>query len=304
MGIISNNLLLEKGLRADFVKSFNNGEDPADVAPFIMETTSNSDSEKYGWMGESPQMREWVDERQLSGLPDYDYSIANKDYEATLKVNKNVMEDDQLGAVKVRISDLAMRARSHKRKLFFDALVAGTTDLSYDGVPYFSASHMESGSAQSNLLTGTAAGSYTAAKFQADFIVARATMRAYQDNQGEPRNEGELNLYVICRPELEGIVDEVLTADMLNNTTNTLKGAAKKVISSRLPAGADVRSWYLMDASGNLKPMVHQMRSPIKFEALDKGERAFMRKELAFGVDSRVGFGYGLWHKAIRIANT
>ncbi|MCP3684548.1 MAG: hypothetical protein GY861_17925 [bacterium] len=298
MGIISNNLLLEKGLRAEFMKAFNNGEDPQDVIPMIMTTQSNSDQEKYGWLGEVPQMREWLDERQLSGLPDYDYTIPNKDYEATLKVNRNVMDDDQLGATKVRVRDLSSRARTHSRKLFFDQLIAGDTEFGYDGVPFFSASHMESGAAQDNTYTGTGV---TTAQFQADFIGARARMRSFKDNQGEPRNEGEMNdLIVVAHPDLEGTIDEVLSASMLNNTTNTLKGAAKKLISSRL---VDTNDWYLMNAGGMLKPMVMQKREAIKFESLEKGERAFMRKELLFGVDYRVGFGFGVWHKAIKVTN-
>lgn len=299
MGIVSNLLLLEKGLRAEFMKAFNNGEKPQEVMPMIMETTSTSDKEKYGWLGESPQLREWKDERQLSGLKDFDYEIPNKDYEATLKVNKNVKDDDQLGAVMVRVRDLAARALTHPRKLFFEALVAGDTDLCYDGQPFFDTDHPESGTSQSNIVNGTSGGPYTTAQFQADFISARARMRSFKDDQGEPRNEGDLQLYAVCSPDLEGVVDEVFTASLLNNTTNTLKGAAKKVISSRL-SGQD---WYLLDGSGVLRPFVHQKRQAIQFESLEKGERAFMRKELLYGVDYRTGFGYGVWWKAIKINN-
>jgi phage major head subunit gpT-like protein len=298
MGIVSNILLLEKGLRADFMKAFNNGENPQEIADLMMNTTSSSDSEKYGWLGNSPQMTEWLDERKLRGLKDFNYTIPNKDYEATLKVNKNVMEDDQLGAVKVRISDLASVARNHGRKLFFDALVAGEVDLCYDGVPFFSLVHAESGSNQVNLSTETIAGtSQTTAEFKAEFQVARQGLRGLVDDQGDPRNEGELMLTVVASQDLENVIDEVLGADMISNTTNVLKGAAKKVISSRL-SGND---WYLLDSSGNLKPTVMQVRQPIKFESLDKGERAFMRKELLFGVDDRKGFGYGVWWKAFKI---
>jgi len=300
MGIISNALLLEKGLRAEFLKAFSNGENPADVMPIIMETVSTSDSEKYGWMGEVPQMREWLDERQLSGLKDFDYSIPNRDYEATLKVNKNVMEDDQLGATKIRIRDLAGRALTHPRQLLFDQLALGTTDLGYDGVPFFSASHAESGTAQDNIVAGTSVGPYTTAQFKADFISARARMRGFKDDQDQPRNEGELSLLVVAPVGMEGIVDEVLLANEIGSTTNTLKGAAKKLISSRLPSDED---WYLFDTSGEIKPFVFQKRSPITFESQEKGERAFMRKELLFGVDYRVGFGFGVWYKAIKINN-
>jgi len=300
MGIVSNALLLEKGLRTEFMTAFNNGENPADVMPMIMETTSTSDSEKYGWLGESPQMREWLDERKLSGLADFDYSIPNKDYEATLKVNRNVMEDDQLGAVKLRVKDLAIRAKTFPRKLLFDQIAAGVTNLGYDGVAFFSASHNESGSAQSNIVSGTLSTAYTDATFAADFISARARMRSFVDDQGEPRNEGDMDLVIVAHPGLEGVVDNIITADKINNNTNTLKGAAKKVISSRLPADSD---WYLFDVSGTLKPFVMQKRSNLTFEALEKGERAFMRKEYLYGVDQRIGFGFGVWWKAIKINN-
>lgn len=298
MGIVSNILLLEKGLRADFLKSFNNGENPQEIMPMIMETKSSAASEKYGWLGESPQMEEWLDERQLRGLKDFDYTIANRDYEATLKVSKNVMDDDQLGAVKVRIADLASVARNHPRKLFFNQLIVGEVELGYDGLPFFSLVHDESSSNQINLSTETIAGStQTTAEFASEFQVARGGLRILTDDNGEPRNEGELALTIVCSPDLENVVDQMIKADLVNNTTNVLKGAAKKVISSRL-SGND---WYLLNTAGQLKPMVMQLRKPITFESMDKGERAFMRKELLFGVDYRVGFGFGVWYKAYKI---
>lgn len=298
MGIVSNILLLEKGLRADFLKSFNNGENPQEIMPMIMETKSSAASEKYGWLGESPQMEEWLDERQLRGLKDFDYTIANRDYEATLKVSKNVMDDDQLGAVKVRIADLASVARNHPRKLFFNQLIVGEVELGYDGLPFFSLVHDESSSNQINLSTETIAGStQTTAEFASEFQVARGGLRILTDDNGEPRNEGELSLTIVCSPDLENVVDQMIKADLVNNTTNVLKGAAKKVISSRL-SGND---WYLLNTAGQLKPMVMQLRKAITFESMDKGERAFMRKELLFGVDYRVGFGFGVWYKAYKI---
>lgn len=300
MGIIDNALLLEKGLRAEFLRAFDNGEKPADVMPIIMETRSTSDSEKYGWLGEVPQLREWVDERQLSGLKDFDYTIPNKDYESTLQVNKNAMDDDQLGATKIRIRDLASRALTHPRKLLFDQIALGPTALGYDGVAFFSASHPESGTNQDNIVTGTSGSPYTTAQFKTDFCSARERMRGFTDDQGEPRNEGDMKLLVVAPESMECVVDEVLTAKVIAQTTNVLVGAAEKLISSRLPSDED---WYLFATSGEIKPFVKQLRAPIKFESQEKGERAFMRKELLFGVDYRVGFGFGVWYKAIKINN-
>ena len=73
MGIIQSSLILEKGLRAEFLKAFGQSEDPSDVKPFIMETTSSARSEKYGWLGAVPQMSTWTDKRNLRGLTGRSY---------------------------------------------------------------------------------------------------------------------------------------------------------------------------------------------------------------------------------------
>ena len=299
MATVNNALLLEKGLRAEFMKAFNNGENPADVMPMIMQTRSTSDSEKYGWLGQSPVMSEWTDERKLKGLLDFNYTLPNKSYEATISVDRDVMEDDQLGAVSVRVQDLAVKARNHVRKLFFDAVVAGTTELAYDGVAYFSASHVEGESGtQSNIEPVTLAGaSWTVAELKTAFIDSRARMRGFKDDIGEPWNEGEMDIIIVGSPDSEGVIDELLLANEISSTTNTLKGAARKLISSRL-SGNDL---YLFNVAGTIKPLIWQTRRDIEFVALEEGERAFMRKQLLFGVDKRDGFGYGLWQKAVKI---
>lgn len=302
MGQIKGSIVLEKALRTEFMRAFENGENPADVMPMIMETSSTSNSEKYGWLGSVPQLSEWKDSRQLSGLLDFDYSIPNKHYEATLQVDRDDIEDDQYGHISVRVQDLARRARIHPRKLFFDTLLAGTTELSYDGVAFFSASHVYEvgGSTQSNLHTGTKAGSLpTIAEFVDDFCLARAKMRKFVDEHGEPFNEGELGLMVVASPDLECVLDEVFGASLISNTTNTLKGAAKYMTSSRL-SGAD---WYIMETSGVLKPFIKQDRQAPRFESLEAGsEEGFMNKMYKYGIDYRLGFGYGLWQKAIKVA--
>jgi phage major head subunit gpT-like protein len=301
MGQIKNSVVLEKALRTEFMKSFENGENPADVMSMIMETQSTSSSEKYGWLGNVPQMSEWKDSRKLSGLLDFDYTIANKHYEGTLQVDRNDIEDDQYGAIKVRIQDLTKRAKTHPRKLFFELLNAGTTGLCFDGLPFFSTSHIYfvGNTPQSNLHSGTKVGTYaTAAEFILDFNLARAKIETLVDEHGEPFNEGELKYKVIASKAMQGVLDTVFGADLINNTTNTMKGMAEYMTSSRLNGA----NWYIVETSGNIKPFVKQNRQEPQFAALEAtSEGGFMRKMYSYGVDYRVGFGYGLWQKAIKI---
>ena len=243
MGRVVKQKTLEKGLRADFMKAYDTGESPADVKPLILETQSSSNKEDYGWLGSAPNLSEWLDERQLHGLLDFEYTIPNKDYEATIAVDRNALEDDQLGAVRTRVQDLAKKAKLHPRKKFFETVAEGTTELCYDGQPFFATTHQDSADSgvQSNLLTGTG---ISLAQIKADFEAAECAMMEYKDDRGEPFNEGEMDLYVVCRPCLKAKFNELRTSKQIDSSDNSLNGRFKLIVSSRLPAAED-SDWYL-----------------------------------------------------------
>lgn len=298
MGVINNAIVLEKALRADFVKSLEQAESPEEVMGMVLKVPSKSNKEQYGWLGNVPQLTEWLDERKLNGVIDHNYEIPNKDYEATLQVDRNAIEDDQLGAIKIRINDLAVRAKQHPRKLFFETLLNGTTALCYDGQTFFSASHVSGKSGtQSNIVTGTGT---TLAQLEADFDSAVVAMSSYKDDQGEPFSDGEMKLTIVCSKNLAPKFRKLNTADQIEGTTNTFKGQVEKVISSTRLSGND---WYLINTAAPMKPFIMQERKAPAFEAMEKGEKAFMSKRLMYGVDYRVGFGYGLWQYAVKIDN-
>ncbi len=88
----------------------------------------------------------------------------------------------------------------------------------------------------------------------------------------------------------------------MSNFSMDPKGKIKHLTySSRL---ADTNDWYLSDISNGLKPFIKQLRKAVEFEELGKGTTGhFMAKKMYFGVDYRVGFGYGLWQKIIKVVN-
>jgi len=233
MSTIVGQKTLERGLRATFVKAFDNAEDPKEIMPFILETTSDGRDEEYGWLGQSPMMSEWVDERKLKALNDFEYSLTNIDYEATMPVDRNDLKDDRLGAVKIRINDLAKKAKSaHPRKLFFDALLAGTTELCYDGQAFFSASHEEGKSgSQTNLYSGTG---ITLATLTVDFNGCYAQMRKLKDDIGEPYDESEIKVGIICPVDLTQLFHELNNSKEISGSTNAMKGRISDKLDKKL----------------------------------------------------------------------
>ncbi len=64
--------------------------------------------------------------------------------------------------------------------------------------------------------------------------------------------------------------------------------------------GGTGEPWFLIDASGVIKPFIFQKRRDYAFVSLDKvnDQNVFMHSEYLYGVDARVNAGYGLWQMA------
>lgn len=304
MGIIKSTIVTERALRTLFMVAFKAGEDPKDVMDMIMETKSTGPSEKYGWLGQVAEMIVFKDKRVIKGLNDFDYTIPNIPYESTLGVDQDELDDDQYGQIKIRINDLAKKARSFPRKLYFDALIAGTVKLSYDGQAFFSASHEEGASGvQSNLLTHTYSSTLPSlAELTAAFDECVDALLSFKDDQGGLLNDGaDLKLKVVCSVALRSLFRKLFNAQIISNDTNVNVNDAALVVSARL-SGAP---FYVSVIGEPIRPFIWQKRKDITFGSQVEGsERGFMNKEFAYGIDARYGFSYGLWQRMVRMAKT
>jgi phage major head subunit gpT-like protein len=86
-------------------------------------------------------VREWIGDRQISSLEPQAYQIESKDWEATIEVERNDIEDDQLGLYNPIVAALAQEARKHPDKLLAALLSTGTSAACYDGQAFFDTDH-------------------------------------------------------------------------------------------------------------------------------------------------------------------
>ena len=140
------------GIYTSFSTLFNEALQTAEVlwpklATLAPSTGSQND---YKWLGAFPMLREWLAERYVKSLEGLGYSIANKDYEATVEVDKNDIEDDQVGVYRPVIQALGANAAVHPDKLLFELLVAGFDTDCYDGQRFFDTDHPVAGGEVSN----------------------------------------------------------------------------------------------------------------------------------------------------------
>ncbi len=296
--------LLLAGMKKEFFKAYAKEESPEykRVATII---PSTKNQETYPWLGAVAKMKEWKDERIPEAMLEHKFTVANRDWEGTIEVDRNAIEDEQYGQINIRVRELAQEAKRFIGELVFDLLgqgnlstgtsanFLGNTINCYDGNPFFSASHSSGSSGtQSNL--GTAAFSF------ADLQTAITAMRGIVNDKGKFMN-------VIPDLLVVNQSDEFAAKEVLNSTfypvasaagsklaTNVLKGALDLYVTPYLTSG----TWVVLDTKSVVKPLILQQRKKIEFSTLLEGPDAYLRKKLFFGVDGRWEAAFGMWQFA------
>ena len=252
-----------------------------EIASVIPSTT---DSETYAWLGDIPGMREWIGDREVQNLTASSYVIRNKDFELTVGVDRNAIEDDKLGLYNVSIQMLAQSAAAHPDEL----LASGFTEKCFDGQPFFSNAHKIGNKTVSNM-------SHDKLTMDA-YIKARTAIMSITNSKGRALNLIPEKLVV--PPALEKEARDILVADFVNGTKNTMQGTAKTVVVPQL-AGHD-SSWFLLCTNRPVKPLIYQERKKVKFvsKTQETDENVFMKKQFFYGADSRGNAGFGFWQMA------
>ena len=121
---------------------------------------SSRSSNTYGWLGAWPGLREWIGDRVVKSLSESSYQITNKDYESTVGVPKNAIEDDEFGIYGPMMASMAQVAAEHPDTLVFGLLKNGFTTPCYDGQNFFDEEHPVGDTVVSNMQPGVGEGWY------------------------------------------------------------------------------------------------------------------------------------------------
>jgi len=251
-------------------------------------TPSTTDAETYAWLGDIPGMREWIGDREIQNLAASGYVIKNRYFELTVGIDRNAIEDDKISLYNNSIEMLAQSAAMHPDELVFALLASGFSAKCYDGKPFFSDAHQVGKNTVSN--KGTAQLSLEA------YIAARAGMMSLTNTKGRALNIVPDTLVV--PPALEAKARDILVADFINGSRNTMQGTAKPLVVPQL-AGHD-SAWFLLSTSRPLKPLIYQERKKAKFvsKTAETDDNVFMKKQFLYGADSRGNAGFGFWQMA------
>lgn len=267
-----------------------------DVAALTTQVNSNSRSEDYAWLGDVPQVREWIGDKQIGSLKDYDYAIKNKDWYAGFAIDRDELDDEQISAIMPRVDSLAMAMSEHQMELVSDLIINGTTGIAYDGTAFFA----NRTAPNDNLLAGTGV---TLAQVKADIQTARAAMMKFTSDTGKVM--GLMMDTIYCPPELEAtILEAVETSNIISTGTgaqiNPISRWIKRVIVS--PELSDVNDWYGFSSSMPLKPFISQMRKMP--ETVIDDTQVKKNRKIDFSAERRGNAGYGFYQMAVKVVNS
>jgi phage major head subunit gpT-like protein len=144
---------LYTGFTAVFNAAFQ--ETPTWYERVAMTVPANTRIIDYKFLLDFPMVREWIGDRQISSLEPKAYQVEIKDWEATIEVDRNDIEDDQLGFYNPIIAALAQEARKHPEKLMADLMAGGFDTACYDGQHFFATDHPVGPGTAANLGGGT-----------------------------------------------------------------------------------------------------------------------------------------------------
>lgn len=249
---------------------------------------SSTRTNTYGWMARLLKMRKWEGPRLIQNLNTHAYTLENEPYELTVGVDRDDIEDDQLGVYNPLFDELGRNSKKWPDQVLKAVLQAGTTSLGFDAVAFFAATHpLNAAGNQSNNFTTTA---LTAANFG----TVRAAMMGYTGEDGEPL--GVMPNLLIVPPQLEDTANTIVMAEFgAGGATNVQRGQARVLVVPELANQGT--TWYVADVSHAIKGLVWQLRKAPEFVAKTAltDDNVFFQKQFIWGVDARGVGGFGPW---------
>lgn len=130
-------------LGVGFNTAFNNGlgQGESQHLRIASRVPSTTGEQEYGWLGKVPNIREWIGDRQVQNISSSSYRIRNKDWELTLGVDRNDIEDDNIGIYAPLFQEMGASVSSAYDRSVWALLKAGFTTPCYDGQYFFDIDH-------------------------------------------------------------------------------------------------------------------------------------------------------------------
>jgi phage major head subunit gpT-like protein len=250
----------------------------SDIGMSIPSTTA---AEIHLWISQIPGFREWVGDRVAKTLAVNGLKVENKDFEQTVDIPRNSVEDDSYGVFSSVIQN--MGAEGADDAFWLDLLVASliSSEKWADDGTFFSATRKFGDQTINNIVDGSLT--------QANIKAAVNLMLGYKGDNGNTL--GVVPYVVLCGKSAfwtakKFCENEKITDDAGNEVDNETKG----ILAPRWHYGLNDDAWYVLGVKGSYKPLCAQRRkNPTDLQTLvnPADPNVFWQKKFVYGTDLR-----------------
>lgn len=269
--------------------------------------TSTALVEPHAILGAAPPLRKFLGRMTAKGVPSWRADVPNPLFKNILKVDQTDYEGDQTKTLISLSQQIGVRLSEFPDTAFCYRILRGSTansqyesfqgqqyTLTFDGQPYFSASHdVGNGAVQSNIIQGELPATKdlildddyatNAIRMQRDVQRLISAIKTVKDNQGQPlfpTLEMKESVVVMVPPILEPIAALAFRSEksVINQTTNVAPLFVKDVISTGYLEGlsnpyseegeivtpVNETDYYVFIDNDFIKPMYVQLFRPPK----------------------------------------
>lgn len=303
LGLIVNKATLDglaRNIKTSFQKVFESKTGNwQDTTMKIPSTGSEND---YKWLTGFPAMRRWIGDKVINALKANQYVVANDDFEATIKVDRNDIEDGNLSGYSVQAEMAGESAGELYDDLDAEAKNGAFINKCFDKQYFYDTDHPVE---DENGNTVSVSNKLTAPLSNANLAAAQASFGAARQMLLDMKRDGGKKLGINGGDTLEcGSALEITAKALMNDekladgTPNPYRGLAKVKLNSRLDS---TTQWMLHDTSRKVKPFIIQERKkPVFVSQTDmNADGVFMRKEYLYGAEARAASAYGFWQLSV-----
>lgn len=258
-----------------------------------MEVPSSGAGEDYAWLTRFPRMRKWIGDKVVKSLAAGKYYKANEDWEATIEVDRNDIEDDRLGLYNNQ-AQMAGESAGELHDIIVDDLKNNAfTQTGIDGQYFYDTDHPVGDASVSNKITAALSAANLAA-VTASYGALREKIMSFKDEEGMPLRLVPDTLEV--PPALEAIARIICEKDKLqDNSPNPYQGTAVVEVNPGLTSATA----YMLHVTKkqSIKPFIVQMRKKPVFvsQTSQENDDVFNRKKFKYGAEARATGLYGFW---------
>lgn len=280
---------LEKTLNAKWTEAFT-AAPQSQLNSLATIYSSSTASNHYAFMEALASWSEWNGARQFKDIASQQFEVKNKDYEMSIKMPKNQLEDDQIGMYVDIVPNMVAGWFKKQQSLIMDVLTSNPD--AYDGVALFKTDR----SYGDNTINNTT----TSALSTSTFETARSTMMSYKDHSSEPL--AVMPDTLVVGPSLEktgyDIVRNFFGYDATDKVQieNFYRTTGVRIVVSPYLVGDYANYWFLADTTDIAKGVILQIRetpSPI----LSNAQEVARSKTIDYMADGRMAAAAGVPHK-------